>query len=184
MDCTFVFLHSLLLGPLSWTPVATRLAARSAATAVPSLADVTEADDPPFWPHVAAQVNAAVSRLPPGRPILLIAHSNAGLFVPVVVQAASRPIAGCLFVDATLPFRTGPTPAASPERLDHLRTKATGGRLPQWTTWWDEDDVASLFPDPQTRRAVSAEQPRLPTRSGFCVGLRPRTGARLLDGSA
>src|SRR5262249_46464772 len=40
--------------------------------------------------------------------------------------------------------------------------KVTGGRLPQWTTWWDEDDVAVLFPDPQTRLRVSAEQPRLP----------------------
>ncbi|MGW3811557.1 hypothetical protein [Micromonospora sp. NPDC005113] len=36
------------------------------------------------------------------------------------------------------------------------------GRLPQWTTWWDEEDVAPLFPDPRTRWGVSAEQPRLP----------------------
>jgi hypothetical protein len=67
-----------------------------------------------------------------------------------------------VFVDASLPFRTGPTPAASPERLSFLRTKAIDGRLPPWTTWWDEGDVAALFPDPQTRSRVSAEQPRLP----------------------
>ncbi|NUS10664.1 MAG: alpha/beta hydrolase [Streptomyces sp.] len=162
MDCAFVFLHSLLLGPLTWAPVASRLAARGAATAVPSLVEVAAADDPPFWPRVAAEVDGAVSRLPPGLPVLLVAHSNAGPFVPVAVQAASRPVAGCVFVDARLPFRTGPTPTASPERLDRLRGMATGGRLPQWTTWWDEDDVASLFPDPRTRSAVSAEQPRLP----------------------
>ena len=71
-----------------------------------------------------------------------------------------RPVVGCLFVDAGLPFRTGPTPAASRERLNYLRTRAAEGRLPQWTTWWDEADVA-LFPDPQTRSVVSAEQPRL-----------------------
>jgi len=158
----FVLVHSLLLGPRTWAPVAKRLAALGAVTVVPSLVGVTDADDPPFWPCVAAKVNDAVSHLPQDQPILLVAHSNAGVFVPVVVQAARRPVAGCLFVDARLPCRTGPTPAASQERLNYLRTQVTEGRLPQWTTWWDEDDVALLFPDSQTRSAVSAEQPRLP----------------------
>jgi len=78
------------------------------------------------------------------------------------VHEARHPVAGCVFVDASLPSRTGSTPAASPERLTRLRTMVTGGRLPPWTTWWAEDDVAMLFPDVQTRLAVSAEQPRLP----------------------
>lgn len=34
--------------------------------------------------------------------------------------------------------------------------------LPPWTQWWDEEDVAPMFPDPRTRVEVSAEQPRLP----------------------
>lgn len=154
-------MHSLLLGPQSWAPVAARLTASGAAAAVPSLLDVTDAD-PPFWPRVAATVDDAVTQLPPDRPVFLVAHSNAGLYVPAIVHAARRPVAGCLFVDASLPSRTGPTPAASPERLSLLRARATEDRLPQWTTWWDEDDVATLFPDPQTRTRVSAEQPRLP----------------------
>lgn len=162
VDPAFVFVHSLLLGPLTWAPVAARLAVSGKVAVVPSLVHVTDVDDPPFWPPVAAEVNAAVSHLPQDQPIVLVAHSNAGLLVPVLVQAACRPVAGCLFVDARLPSRTGSTPAASPERLDHLRTKVIDGRLPQWTTWWDEDDVAALFPDPQTRSTVSAEQPRLP----------------------
>jgi pimeloyl-ACP methyl ester carboxylesterase len=161
VDPAFVLVHSLLLGPLTWAPVAARLAALGAATVVPSLLDVADAD-PPFWPRVADRVNDAVSPLPPGQPVVVVAHSNAGLFVPVVVRAARRPVAGCVFVDASLPARVGPTPAATPERLEFLRSKAAGGRLPQWTTWWDEDDVARLFPDPQTRAAVSAEQSRLP----------------------
>lgn len=162
VEPAFVLVHSLLLGPLTWAPVAARLAALGAVTVVPSLVDVADADDPPFWPRVGATVNDGVSYLPQGQPIVLVAHSNAGLLVPVIVQAARRPVAGCLFVDASLPARTGPTPAASPERLAHLRTMVTEGRLPQWTTWWDEDDVALLFPDPQTRSTVSAEQPWLP----------------------
>jgi hypothetical protein len=160
MDPAFVLVHSLLLGPLTWAPVAARLAS-GAVTVVPSLVDVADAN-PPFWPSVVARVNDAVDRLPRRQPIVLVAHSNAGLMVPVIVQAAPRPVAGCVFVDASLPARVGPTPAAPPERLDFLRSTATEGRLPPWTTWWDEEEVVRLFPDPPTRAAVSAEQPRLP----------------------
>ncbi|MBB5868359.1 hypothetical protein F4553_001738 [Allocatelliglobosispora scoriae] len=162
MEPAFVLVHSLLLGPLTWAPVAARLTAAGAGTVVPSLVDVTDADDPPFWQRVVDRVHDAVSLLPQGQPIILVAHSNAGPLVPVLVHAARRPVVGCLFVEARLPSRTGPTPTASLEHLDYLRTKATEGRLPQWTTWWHEDDVAMLFPDPQTRLMVSAEQPRLP----------------------
>jgi hypothetical protein len=161
VDPAYVLVHSLLLGPQTWAPVAARLTASGAATVVPSLLDVADAD-PPFWPSVVNKVNSAVSQLPQGQPLFLVAHSNAGPFVPVIVDAAQHPVVGCLFVDARLPSRTGPTPAASPERLSFLRAKATEGRLPQWTTWWDEDEVALLFPDEQTRLKVSAEQPRLP----------------------
>lgn len=162
MDPAFVLVHSLLLGPLTWAPVAARLIGSGAMAVIPSLVDVTDADDPPFWPRVAGRVGDAVRRLPRGRPIVVVAHSNAGLLVPVIVDAARRPVAGCVFVDARLPARDGPTPAATPERLDHLRSVATEGRLPRWTAWWDEDEIAGLFPDARTRSAVSAEQPRLP----------------------
>jgi pimeloyl-ACP methyl ester carboxylesterase len=161
VDVAFVLVHSLLLGPLTWGPVAARLAALGGVTVVPTLLDVADAD-PPFWPRVADSVNDAISRLPPDHPVVLVAHSNAGLFVPVIVHAAPRPVAGCVFVDARLPSRTGPTPAATPERLNLLRAMVTEGRLPQWTTWWEDGDIALLFPDRQTRLSVSAEQPRLP----------------------
>ncbi|WP_433296275.1 hypothetical protein ACQP2F_37995 [Actinoplanes sp. CA-030573] len=62
-------------------------------TAVPSLVDVTDADSP-FWPRVADRANDVVSRLPQGQPVFLVAHSNAGLFLPTVVQVARRPVAG------------------------------------------------------------------------------------------
>jgi hypothetical protein len=162
MRASFVLVHRLLLGPSSWAPVAARLTASGAAVVVvPSLVDVADAD-PPFWPFVAGKVAEAVSRLPAGEPVFVVAHSNAGLLVPVIVHAARRPVAGCVFVDATLPSRSGPTPAASADRLRFLRTMANEGRLPPWTTWWDEGELARLLPDPQTRSRISAEQPRLP----------------------
>jgi hypothetical protein len=128
---------------------------------VPSLVGVADTD-PPFWRCVAETVRNAVDQLPQDQSVVIVVHSNAGLFVPVIVGAVSRRIVGCLFVDAALPSRSGPTAVAPPEVLDFLRPKVTAGRLPQWTAWWEESDVAPMFPDAQTRTAVSAEQPRLP----------------------
>jgi hypothetical protein len=163
VDAAYVLVHSLLLGPLSWAPVAAGLAGSGVPTAVPSLVGVTDVAEPPFWPQVTDAVNEAMTRLPADRPVVVVAHSNAGLLVPSIVQTVRRPVAGCLFVDARLPDRTGPSPAATPERLAHLQALvAADGRLPPWTTWWDEEDVARLFPDRETRAAISAEQPRLP----------------------
>ncbi|MGC0345301.1 hypothetical protein [Streptomyces sp. SAI-218] len=67
-----------------------------------------------------------------------------------------------VFVDAALPARSGPTPVARPELLDFLRPMAVDGRLPRWTDWWDEADVAPMFTDPRTRQTVVEEQPTLP----------------------
>ncbi|AGL15426.1 alpha/beta hydrolase [Actinoplanes sp. N902-109] len=155
----YVLVHSLLLGPATWAPVAARLTAAGAVVAVPSLVDVTDPDEPPFWPGVASRVAAAA----PERPVVVVAHSNAGLMVPVIVDALGDRALGCVFVDSSLPSRVAPaTPAASPERLEFLRSLPPGDRLPQWTTWFPDDDVAQLFPDAPTQAAVTAEQPRLP----------------------
>lgn len=136
----FVLVHSPLVGPLTWAPVADRLDAT-----VPSLVDLK----PPFWRSIAGKVAAAISE-----PAILVAHSNAGLFVPVIAEAA--PVAGCLIVDGRLPGHTG-------RMHDFLRPMVDGdGLLPPWTEWWGDADVAPLFPDEQTRAAVRAEVPRLP----------------------
>src|SRR4051794_29906366 len=111
MDAVFVLVHSPLVGPGTWAPVAEQLTRRGATVIVPSLAGV-ELAGPPFWPFVAERVGAAIAELPAQRPVVLVAHSNAGLFVPVLTAAAARPVAGCLFVDASLPARHGTTPVA------------------------------------------------------------------------
>lgn len=162
MDAIYLLVHSPSVGPLTWAATARELDALGAVAIVPSLRDVA-VEGPPFWRTIAEKVSAAIDHhLPRNQQVVLVAHSNAGLFVPQIVAARPGRIAGCLFVDAALPARVGPTPVAPPELLDFLRPKATGGRLPQWTTWWDEADVAPMFPDTRTREAVSAEQPRLP----------------------
>lgn len=161
MDAAIVLIHSPSVGPLTWAPVAQRLEGSGARVVVPSLVSVADAE-PPFWRSVATKVKDAIDDIPLDQPVVIVAHSNAGLFVPVIVEATSHRVTGCLFVDATLPSQCGPTPAAPAELLDFLRPKAAGGRLPQWTAWWQESDVAPMFPDMHTRAAVCAEQPRLP----------------------
>ena len=128
---------------------------------VPSLLDVADAG-PPFWPRVVDVVNAAMSRLDRDSRVLLVAHSNAGLFMPLLVAHAVRPVRCCLFVNASLPAHARQTPVGPTQLLDFLRGKVSDGRLPPWTEWWDEEDVAPLFLDAATRAAVTAEQPRLP----------------------
>jgi hypothetical protein len=71
-------------------------------------------------------------------------------------------VRGCIFVDAALPPSSGAARVAPPELLALLRDKTSDGRLPRWTDWWDEEEVAPLFPDQATRQAVTEEQPRLP----------------------
>ncbi len=68
-----MLLHSLLLGPRTWAPVAAELTAAGATVVMPTL---IAGED------LAATVNAALAHLPGEQPIVLVAHSNAGLWVP------------------------------------------------------------------------------------------------------
>ena len=155
----FVLVHSPLVGPATWQPVARELAARGYAAVVPSLLHVGDGE-PPAWPRVAAAVAGVLAE---DRPLVLVAHSNAGAFLPVIRAAVRRPVAASVFVDARLPAREGAMILAEGEFLDFLKGMVRpDGRLPRWTDWWPGEDVASLFPDDSTRRAVVDEQPRLP----------------------
>ncbi|SDX99205.1 hypothetical protein SAMN05444365_101313 [Micromonospora pattaloongensis] len=161
MDPAFVLVHSPSVGPLTWAPIKSRLDDAGAVTIVPTLLAVADAG-PPYWEKVSEITRDAIDELPADRPVVIVAHSNAGLFVPVIVVSAPRRVAGCIFVDAALPSPSGSTPVATPEFLEFLRPKVTGGRLPQWTAWWDDADIAPMFPNAEVRTVVSAEQPRLP----------------------
>ena len=136
---------SPLLGPATWAPVAERLDAEVVPTVgVRSGAALVDA--------TAAVVAAADA------PVVLVPHSNAGLAAPAV--AARVELAATVHVDAALPT-SSPTPLAPSGLLDLLRGLADDdGLLPPWTQWWD--DLTGVFPSDVARRAVEAEQPRLP----------------------
>ncbi|MEV5611157.1 alpha/beta hydrolase [Streptomyces sp. NPDC052225] len=161
MQPIFVLVHSPSVGPSTWRPVADHLTAAGHQVRVPSLLNVG-AGAAPFWPRVVDAVREDLRQVPADRPVAWVAHSNAGLFLPAIRSALDRPVAGSVFVDAALPARAGSTPVASPELLEFLRPMAVNGRLPRWTDWWDEADVAPMFTDPEMRQTVVEEQPTLP----------------------
>lgn len=156
MQPTFVLVHSPSVGPSTWAPVAEALARRGKRAVVP---DLTRLTGPPYWPGVVA----AVRDRAPETPLVLVAHSNAGLFVPVIKEGLGERVVACVFADAHLPPRHGLVKAAQEEFLPFLRGLAgADGVLPRWTDWWSEEDVAPMLPDPAVRRRVVEEQPRLP----------------------
>ncbi len=158
----FALVHSPSVGPSTWLPVADRLRDAGHEVAVPSLLAVTERGAP-YWPRVVAAVRAGLDGTDPAAPVVLVPHSNAGLFVPVIARDLHRPVGCVIFADASVPATSGAMPVVEADFLPFLRNLADqDGVLPRWTDWWQEDDVAPMLPDPVVRRTVTDEQPRLP----------------------
>jgi pimeloyl-ACP methyl ester carboxylesterase len=153
-------LHSPLVGPSTWRAAAGELRARGERVALPDLRAVADAQ-PPFWRTIADISDGAAAELPADDPLVVCAHSNAGLFAPVVAAHLGRPVAGLIFVDALVPPDASEVAIASPALLHDIERKASDGIVPQWTEWWPEEDVRALFPDQETRRRITAEVPRL-----------------------
>ncbi|MGI5241691.1 alpha/beta hydrolase [Dactylosporangium sp. CA-139066] len=158
----YLLVHSPLVGPRTWAGVADRLET----AAVPSLADIG-AGGPPFWPRIVRAAAEGAAALPPDRPVVLVVHSSAGLFVPVLVRDLPRTPAAVVFVEAALPARTGPTHPATPQRLTQLRAMAEDGLLPRWTDWWGADDIARMLPDEQPRLPLSYYEHPVPNPPGW-----------------
>ena len=153
MAPAFALLPSPLLGPSVWEPAARSLRAggwEAVVCAAPRRV-VTTHD----------VLCALTSALPVTSDVVLVAHSNAGAYVPALVTR--RSVRGVVLVDAVLPASRGTLHLAPAALLDLLRARADpAGMLPVWTRWWEEADVAPLFPDAATRERVEREQQRLP----------------------
>ncbi|CAN5885445.1 hypothetical protein BH24ACT15_BH24ACT15_38200 [soil metagenome] len=154
MNQVIALLPSPLLGPAVWTPVE-----RCFRDAGREVIGMDYLGDPPRSPRDVSE--AFETGVPHNRHVILLPHSNAGLYVPQLI--AQRQIVATVFIDAGLPPAAGTVPLAPPGLVDHLATLADDeGILPPWTQWFDEQEVAPLFPDAATRAKVEAEQHRLP----------------------
>lgn len=155
MDPVLCLLPSPLLGPACWRPVAAALAARGWAVAEVPPAQVAPRTE-------SAALATFLAAIPEDRDVVLIPHSNAGLFVPSLAAARRRTV-GYVFADAGLPAAGEWVPMVPRQLYDMLAAKAdTDGMLPPWTQWWNEEDLSGLFQDAHTRAEVEAQQQRLP----------------------
>jgi len=168
-------LSSPLLGPAVWAPVSQVLTGLGW--------DVHLVPGPASAPRDGAEMlTHLIAHLPAGADLAVAAHSNAGLYLPALTGV--RHLLASVYVDAALPAADGPVPLApprlasfvaalpaadgpvplAPPRLASFVAALAGpdGLLPPWTRWWDEADVASLFPDTATRAEVERQQQRLP----------------------
>jgi hypothetical protein len=160
VDTTTVLLHSPLLGPATWAPVAAELAGAGRPAVVPDLRGVAAAA--PWWPEALSAVARAVDPAA-GSELVLVPHSNAGLLTPAVAAhlgSLGHRVASCVYVDAAMPAGRD-VPLGAPGLLPLLEGLAVDGVLPPWTQWWDPADVDALLPA-RCREVVVNEQPRLP----------------------
>jgi pimeloyl-ACP methyl ester carboxylesterase len=155
----FVLIHSPLVGPGTWTPVARELERRGRQVVVPSLLGAAAAPSPQ-WRYCVDAVRAATSTL--SNPIVLVGHSGGGLLLPAIAGAVTAAVSRLIFVDSGVPARTGETPLAPPPFLAHLRTLAVDGTLPPWSTWWGDEAMRELVPDEAARATLEREIPSLP----------------------
>ena len=156
---TFVLVHSPLVGPTSWLPVARQLGRRGRGAVVPSLLGVAEAPEPQ-WRHVPDAVRTATSEV--RHRIVLVGHSGAGLLLPVIANALAVEVAALMFVDSLLPPPAGQLLLGRPAFMDQLRAMATDGVLPPWSRWFGTSAMRELVPDERLRADLEAEMPRLP----------------------
>lgn len=157
MDALMVLVHSPLVGPITWTPVAQELSRMGVEVLVPSLTD-REGDERPYWRQHAEAVAQALGPVPERRPLVLVGHSGAGPLLPAIAHAARHPVAAYLFVDAGLPedgqSRLDLMEKEDPEFAEQLRNHlAAGGRYPSWS----EDDLREEIPNARLRGGVVAE---------------------------
>ena len=123
--------------------------------------------------------------VPDDRDVVLIPHSNAGLYVPALT--ARRRVVSYAFVDAVLPPPSGQTSMIPADLYDFLKGKANAdGVLPGWTQWWDED-ISGLFPDSAVRAEIERVELRMPLsyfreQVSIASGWDARPGAYLAIG--
>ncbi len=95
---SLALLPSALVGPAVWRPVADLLGASGW-----QVLDLTWSTAAPLTPD--AQLAGYLDDLPVDRPLVVVPHSNAGLFVPAIT--AMRQVEAMVFVDAGVPPRSG-----------------------------------------------------------------------------
>jgi hypothetical protein len=170
----FVLVHSPLVGPGTWSFVATELRNRGALVVVPDLRAGAERGD------ASTMVDMTVAALDASEAVSLVAHSGAGILLPLIAARLPSPCTLC-FVDAGLPNAEGET-TPSRDFIERLRELAVDGILPKWSSWWGPEVMATLVPDVARRAEIESEQPAVPLAL-YETSLQMPTGWRRIPSS-
>lgn len=148
----FVLVHSPLVGPLSWRPVAEVMTDRGVVAITPDL-DGDEQRRTALWAQHADAAGRSVRGLEAGQRPVLVGHSGAGALLPAIRTAAGRPVYGYVFVDAGLPDGTRRRKGSGgfADQLDRLY--AAGRRFPDWP----DEFLRTLVPDAERRRLLVSD---------------------------
>jgi alpha-beta hydrolase superfamily lysophospholipase len=159
---TFVFVHSPVASPATWAAVAELAAQAGHGAKCPALTDAIFdpiAGGAPYLRHCAAAVAQAARGC---TPVILAAHSGAGLLAPAAAAALRDLPAGAIIVDGLMPqpgkswFDTAP-----PALNARIRALAFDGRVAPWHEWWPPGAIRRLFTNDALYAQFAAETPRL-----------------------
>jgi hypothetical protein len=165
MTTSVALIHSPLTSAAVWGGAPDALRAQGLRVAVP---EVLDDDEPPFASHFVARVAQQLQLDSPGEHLVLVGHGGAGPLLPQIAfarNASGTPVAGYVFVDATLPrtmkiaTRLDLIGADDPVAAAELGQRLNAGhRYPEWT----DSELAAAIADPSDRAVLLA-------------GLRPRS---------
>jgi pimeloyl-ACP methyl ester carboxylesterase len=157
-DLLFVLIHSPLVGPLTWKPVAAELERRGEQAVVPVLTSALGAG-PPYWQRHAGEVLRELDQELNGGRLVLVGHSGAGVLLPVIGEKLHGRVAAYVFVDASLPEDGKSRFDLFGDRhaVEALRTRAENGLLPAWNEWFPEGALAEVLPDARLRSEFLSE---------------------------
>lgn len=153
----FILIHSPLVGPLTWRLVAEEMRQRGLNVRVPVLVDSPDSREP-FWKQHAESVSLALSGIPKGSFVILVAHSGAGPLFPTIRQLSPNPVGAYVFVDAGIPrhgaSRLDLMKSEDPEWAGQFQVELERGEsFPTWSF----DDLQEVIPDEALRRQMVAE---------------------------
>jgi pimeloyl-ACP methyl ester carboxylesterase len=157
-----VLLHSPLVGPTTWTAVASLLRHTGYQVVVPDLR-VAVTGRPPYQPAIWRAVTDALDRANDGGSLVLVGHSGAGQLLPAIASACEAAVPALVFVDAGMPQPGTSWFQRVPDDLaEHIRRLVIGGSLPSWDQWFEPGAIESLLPEPTARAQFRQDLPRVP----------------------
>jgi hypothetical protein len=146
--------HSPLVGPATWRWVAEALRSSGHDVTVPDLTEAAATGEPNALIGAALPLGAT-------EPLVIVGHSGAGFFLPSIAADLESAPRCLVFVDAGIPPSEGEA-TASADFLERLRSLATDGVLPKWSTWWGKGVMEMLVPNDAHRVEIEAEMPEIP----------------------